>query len=326
MENKYNNVLISVVVPVYNVEKYLERCIESILNQTYQNLEIILVDDGSTDASAEICNKYQIIDKRVVVVHKKNGGLSDARNLGIEKAKGMYITFVDSDDSIETDMIEYLLFLIEKYNTKMSICSHNVVFYEGTYKKSLGNNKEELLSAKECIKKMLYHKDVDTSAWAKLYHKSLFKNIRYLKGKLFEDIGTTYKFFLESENISCGYKSKYNYYVRKNSIVTGFFSEKKLDLLEMTDQMGINVLKIFPDLKKAVLRRRLYARFSTLNQMMNVINYKKEKMDIISFIKKEGYKVLIDFSAPIRDKIAILLLFINEDLYEFIWKKIKNRY
>ena len=94
----------------------------------------------------------------------------------------------------------------------------------------------------------------------------------------------------------------------------------------MTDQMGINVLKIFPDLKKAVLRRRLYARFSTLNQMINVINYKKEKMDIISFIKKEGYKVLIDFSAPIRDKIAILLLFINEDLYEFIWKKIKNRY
>lgn len=325
MENKFNNVLISVVIPVYNVEKYLERCIKSILNQTYTNLEIILVDDGSIDKSSEICNKYKIIDKRIDVIHKKNGGLSDARNIGIKRAKGTYITFVDSDDSIEVDMIEYLFFLIEKYNTKMAICSHNIVLGEGKSIKSLGNNKEEILSAKNCIKKMLYHKDVDTSAWAKMYHKSLFKNIKYPKGKLFEDIGTTYKFFLESKSIACGYKSKYNYYVRQNSIVTRSFCEKKLDLLEMTDQMGKDVLRVFPDLKKAVLRRRLYARFSTLNQMINVVNYKKEKANIISFIRKEGYKVLIDFSAPNRDKIAVILVYLNEKLYEYVWKKMKNK-
>lgn len=323
MENK-KNILISVVVPVYNVEKYLNRCIDSILIQTYDNIEVLLIDDGSTDGSAKICDKYMKKDKRVTVFHKKNSGLSDARNVGIKRAKGIYITFVDSDDSIEVDMIEYLLFLIEKYNTKMAICSHNIVLCEGKYIKSLGNNKEEILSAENCIKKMLYHKDVDTSAWAKIYHKSLFKNIEYPKGKLFEDIGTTYKFFLESKNIACGYKNKYNYYIRKNSIVTKTFYEKKLDLLEMTDQMGKDVLKIFPDLKKAVLRRRVYARFSTLNQMINVVNYEKERKSIISFIRKEGYKVLIDLSAPNRDKFAIILVYLNEKLYEYIWKKIKK--
>lgn len=324
MKNNYNDLLISVVVPVYNVEHYLERCIKSILVQTYTNLEIILIDDGSTDNSSIICDRYKDIDKRIKVIHKKNEGLSEARNIGIKNSKGNYITFIDSDDDIEKDMIEYLFYLIKKYNTKMSICSHNIVFYEGKIKKSLGNNKEEVLSAKDCIKKMLYHRDVDTSAWAKLYHISLFKNISYPKGKLFEDIGTTYKFFLESKNISCGYKNKYNYYVRKNSIVTGSFSIKKFDLLEMTDKMGEKVLEIFPDLQKAVLRREVYARISTLNQMIDIMNYEKEKKEIVLFIKRNGYKILLDFTAPIRDKVAIILLYINKRLYAFFWRKIRK--
>lgn len=324
MIKNFNHVLVSVIVPVYNVEKYLDRCMKSILGQTYSNLEIILVDDGSIDKSSIICDKYKEIDERVRVIHKDNGGLSDARNVGIDISTGNYITFIDSDDSVERDMIEYLLQLIKRYNTKMAICSHNVVFYEGEFIKSLGNNKEEILSAKECIEKMLYHKNVDTSAWAKLYHSSLFNDIKYPKGKLFEDIGTTYKFFLKSKFIACGYKSKYNYYVRSNSIVTGNFSIRKLDLLEMTDRMGEDVLSIFPELEKSVLRRRIYARFSTLNQMINVVNYKKEKKEIISFIKRNGYKILLNFSVPIRDKVAIILLYINEHLYEFCWKKIKK--
>ena len=325
MKDSSKNILISVVVPIYNVEKYLDRCIESILNQTYVNLEILLINDGSTDNSPAICNKYKNSDTRIKVIHKENGGLSDARNTGIRVSRGDYITFIDSDDNVEVDMIEYLLSLIKKYNTKMSVCSHNVVFKEGKIIKSLGNDKkEEVLSAKDCIKKMLYHKDIDTSAWAKLYHISLFKNIRYPKGKLFEDIGTTYRFFLESKFVACGYRSKYNYYVRENSIVTQNFSIKKLDLLEMTDQMGNDVLKIFPDLKKAVLRRRVYARFSTLNQMLEITDYKEEKKEIILFIKSNGYKILLDCLVPIRDKVAVILLYISKQLYKFIWERMKK--
>lgn len=317
------NILVSVIVPIYNVEFYLKRCIDSILEQTYKNLEILLIDDGSTDNSSKICDDYKIKDKRIKVVHKKNGGLSDARNVGINMAKGYYITFIDSDDSVEKDMIEYLLMLIVKFNTKMSICSHNIIFDEGKRIKRLGNGKEEKLTAKECIKKMLYHKDVDTSAWAKLYSRDLFDNIKYPKGLLFEDIGTTYKFFFKSKFIACGYIGKYNYYVRKNSIVTGCFSEKKLDLLKMTDMMAVDVLKIFPDLNKAVLRRRVYARFSTINQMIGVNNIDNIRNDLINFIKINANKVLIDKLAPIRDKIAIIILCISYKMYEFIWQRIK---
>lgn len=315
--------LISIVVPIYNVEKYLTRCIDSILVQTYSNIEILLIDDGSTDKSSQICDKYMKKDRRIKVIHKSNGGLSDARNVGINMAKGKYLAFIDSDDSIEKDMVEYLFALIIKFNTKMSVCSHNIIFDEGKRIKRLGNGKEEKLTAKECIKKMLYHKDVDTSAWAKLYSRDLFDNIRYPKGLLFEDIGTTYKFFLKSKFIACGYIGKYNYYVRKNSIVTGCFSEKKLDLLKMTDMMAVDVLKIFPDLNKAVLRRRVYARFSTINQMIGVNNIDNVRNDLINFIKINANKVLIDKLAPIRDKIAIIILCISYKMYEFIWQRIK---
>lgn len=322
MKNK-KNILISVVVPVYNVEKYLNRCIDSILIQTYDNIEILLIDDGSTDGSAQICDKYIKKDKRVKVFHKKNGGLSDARNVGIDISNGKYIMFIDSDDSVEKDIIEYLYKLIIKFNTKMSVCSHNIIFNNGEKIKKLGSKKEELLTDKECIKRMLYHKDIDTSAWAKLYSRELFYDIRYPKGFLFEDIGTTYKFFLKSKFIACGYFGKYNYFVRKNSIVTETFSEKKLDLLKMTDMMGNDVLENFPDLNKAVLRRRVYARFSTLNQMIGVDNVDNIRKNLINFIKKNAVKILIDRLVPIRDKIAIILLCMDYKFYELIWKSIK---
>lgn len=314
--------LISIIVPVYNVEEYLNRCIDSILLQTYNNIEILLIDDGSLDKSSQICDEYMKKDKRIKVIHKKNGGLSDARNVGIDIARGKYITFIDSDDSVEKDLVEYLYKLVINFNTKMSICSHRVIFDEGKRIKVLGNGKEEKLTSKECIKKMLYHKQVDTSAWAKLYNRNLFNDIRYPKGMLFEDIGTTYKFFLKSRFIACGYLAKYNYYVRKNSIVTGKFSKRKLDLLKMTDMMGEEVLSIFPDLKDAVLRRRVYARFSTLNQMIGVCNMHDIRIDLINFIKMNAIKILIDKLVPIRDKIAIILLCINYKIYELIWKKI----
>lgn len=317
--NNTVNELVSVIIPVYNVEKYLNRCIKSVLGQTYKNLEIILVDDGSTDNSSQICDEYKKIDSRIIVIHKENGGLSDARNAGINKATGKYITFIDSDDSIEKDMIEYLYLLMKKYKTKMSLCCHNIIYEKRNKVISLGNGKEEVLSSEKCIEKMLYHKDVDTSAWAKLYAKNLFDDISYPKGFLFEDIGTTYKLFIESKYIACGYENKYNYWIRKNSIVTGVFSEKKLDLLKMTDTMGEDLIKLFPNLKRAILRRRVYARFSTLNQMLNIDDYEGKRKKIIDFILNNKNDVLFNKLTPIRDKIAIIVLSLNFNLYKFLW-------
>ena len=131
------NELISVIVPIYNVEKYLENCVNSILNQTYDNLEIILVDDGSPDRCPELCDKFAMLDNRIRVIHQQNGGLSKARNSGIDVARGKYLVFVDSDDTIENELIRKLYICLKKYNCKMAACSRNYVFEDGVYQKNL---------------------------------------------------------------------------------------------------------------------------------------------------------------------------------------------
>lgn len=310
--------LISVILPIYNVSDYLDRCMKSVINQTYKNIEIIMVDDGSTDDSALKCDEYKEKDDRIVVFHKENGGLSDARNYGIKRASGDYITCVDSDDFVDLDYIEYLYSLITKYNVKMSICQHKVLYSNGKVKE-FGKSGEEILSSKKCLERMLYHDVIDTSAWAKLYDRNLFSNVEYPKGKLFEDIATTYKLMLQCNEIAVGYESKYNYLVRRDSIVNCSFNPKKFDLLEMTDKMADDVLKIYPDLKKAVLRRQVYARFSTLNQMLNVPNFEKERKAIIDFITKYAHDVAYDSKTPMRDRMAILLLRLNYNIYQTVW-------
>lgn len=317
---------ISVVLPIYNVEKYLEKCMESIFNQTYKNLEILLVDDGSPDGCPALCDAYAKKDKRVRVVHKKNGGISDARNAGVAESSGQYIAFVDPDDYVESDYIEYLYSLIKKYNCKMSLCQHTVKF-EGGREICYGKNGDDLLTSKDCIERMLYNDVIDTSCWAKLFSADLAKKFLYPKGKLFEDIGTVYKFFIESEQIACGWQSKYFYMMRPKSIVHCNFNPHKLDLLEMTDSMASEVKSIFPDLGKACLRRQVYSRFSTLNQMLDVKEkvYKEKRKEIIRCIKENKKALLSDKKLPRRDKLALYLLSMGFFFYKLAWKIFKAK-
>lgn len=257
-------------------------------------------------------------DARIKVIHQKNTGLSVARNTGIENANGQYITFIDSDDFVELDLIEYLFRMIKTYNCYMSICAHTIV-YSDEKKRDLSNGWEGVCSAYSCIKDMLYYKQVDTSAWAKLYDISLFKGIRYPVGKIFEDIGTTYKLFMASSSIACGFKSKYNYCRRAGSIINRPFSPQKLDLLEMTDCMAKEVREKYPQLGKAVLRRQLHARFSTLNQMLGAEVAEPYYQEIFAWIRKYGKEVFFDSTAPVRDKVAIVALRINYGLYKWMW-------
>lgn len=316
--------LVSIIIPVYNVEKYIRRCLDSIIKQTYRDIEIILVDDGTPDNSGDICEEYALKDDRIKVFHKENGGLSDARNYGIERAAGDYIVCVDSDDYVEEDYIEYLRNLQIKYNTKMAICQHRTL-YDNGFVKDIGKIHDEQLSCHDCLKRMLYHDVIDTSAWAKLYKRELFNDISYPKGKIFEDIGTTYALMLQCDYIAVGYEVKYNYVFHNNSIVNGSFSEKKLDMLEMTDQMSDDVQKAFPDLYSAIIRRRVYARFSTLNQMLNTGDkYLGYRQIIISFIKEHSSDVLTNREAPKRDKLAIIALHISYRLYKWLWLRYQN--
>ena len=182
----------------------------------------------------------------------------------------------------------------------------------------------ELIPTELCLEKIMY--DVlNTSAWAKLYERTLFDTVFDPVGMLFEDIGTTYKLLMQCERIAIGYETKYNYILRSNSILTAAFSPKKLDLLIMTDQMARNVIKRYLELEYAALRRRVYARFSTLNQMLDTENAKKEREKIISFIKKNSLHILRDKKAPKRDQVAIILLLFSYKPYKRVWKLRQNR-
>ncbi len=187
--------LISIIVPVYKVEKYLKRCVDSILTQTYQNMEIILVDDGSPDNCGAICDRYKKTDNRVVVIHKRNGGLSDARNTAIPLAKGEYISFIDSDDWISSYYVEHLYEAVAKCDADIGISWFENVFegkaLQSKPEKTLSNY--ECLTAEECLKKLLYQNGVEVCAWGKLYKTALIKDLRYPVGKLYEDIADKYK-------------------------------------------------------------------------------------------------------------------------------------
>ncbi|WP_372519738.1 glycosyltransferase family 2 protein [Candidatus Ruminimicrobiellum ovillum] len=319
-----NSPEISIIIPIYNADKYLRQCLDSVVNQTFKDIEIICIDDGSSDNSLQILKEYRQKDERIILVDlKQNKGISNARNEGIKFARGNYITFVDSDDYIEPDYIEYLYSILKTFNCKMSVCIHNVI-KKGKKKKVFDIKADYKLSSQECIKRLLYNDGIDTSAWAKLYDKTLFDNIKYPEGKLFEDIAITYKLFIKSKEIACGHLAKYNYVIRENSIVTKNFDKSKLDLVEMTDNMAADIVSLFPNLKKAVLRRRVYARFSTLNQMAKVDKKNSDKIkEMINFIKKYKWNILADSNVPLRDKFAVLLIQINYNLYKYVWRKFK---
>lgn len=235
------NDLISVVVPIYKVEKYLEKCISSITNQTYKNLQIILVDDGSPDGCGAICDESAEKDKRIIVIHKENGGLSDARNKGIEVATGKYITFIDSDDFISANYIEALYKLIIDNNAEISIIGLTVTpeDIEPEFKNHV--SEIEVLDNKTAIKEMLYNRKFSVSACGKMYLTRYFDDVRYPIGKYFEDLFTTYKVLNKAKLIVYSNYIGYFYVRRTGSILISNFSIKNMDAIEALLQIKRNI-------------------------------------------------------------------------------------
>lgn len=232
MEYNYNK-LISIIVPVYKVEEYLPKCVESLLKQTYKNLEIILVDDGSPDRCPSLCDEYALQDSRIKVVHKENGGLADARNAGIDIMSGEYVTFVDSDDYIHPQMVELLFKAMEQEKSDVAVSSWESVT-EHDEKSYLMYAIEQYTNfmGKEIQEKYLIKSDdriTFTVAWAKLYKSELFQTIRYPKGKLHEDEYTTYKVLYKAERITYVDVPLYFYLTRESSIM-GAFNARRFDI------------------------------------------------------------------------------------------------
>lgn len=212
--------LISIIVPVYNVAEYLKECVDSIVNQTYRNLDIILVDDGSTDGSGEMCDAYANEDDRIRVIHKENGGLSDARNAGLEIARGNYIGFIDSDDYIELDMFELLFLECKNRCIPLSCVRYDEVGKDSNDVPS-ADNKVMVLAAERYLINILTGNEEEFasySACVRLYHKKILKNNRFTVGKCFEDILFSTKAILNAKECIYINKTCYHYRIRKGSI------------------------------------------------------------------------------------------------------------
>ena len=229
------NDLISVIIPVYNVEKYLDKCVESVIKQTHKNLEIVLVDDGSLDNCPKMCDRWTKKDNRIKVIHKENGGLSDARNVGIDNTIGKYIYFLDSDDYIDKDMLENLYNDMKKNNSKISACGF---IYETENKKEPYYCKENYVENSESVLKRIFQdNDISTCIWDKLYQRDLFDEIRFPKGKIHEDTATLYKLIDKAKVISHISKAQHHYVQREGSILNSKFDTKQLDIVFFKEEI-----------------------------------------------------------------------------------------
>ena len=315
--------LVSVVVPCYNVERYLPKCIDSILSQTYKNLEVWLVDDGSPDRCGEICDEYAKKDARIRVIHKENGGLADARNVALDVMTGEYVVCVDSDDYISPTHIEGLYRLIEKYGADVSV-NTCCPFLEGMRPCPAKKSAQDVVftSGVKAVEAMFYQEMFDTSAWGKMYKTELFDGVRYPKGLLFEDLPTTYRLLLKANRVVFNDEQSYFYLLRGNSIEGAAFSPHKLDSgLQLMDLMDRDRDKLLPIIKSYDCRMVSFV-FHLLLAMPEGYGHRKEFEERI---RKVRWKVLMDRRARKKARVACLLSFVGFGLVQKVFNRIKTR-
>lgn len=307
--------LVSVIVPVYNVEQYIQRCITSILNQTYKNIELILIDDGSTDRSGEICDTYKH-DSRVKVLHKENGGQASARNRGLDIAKGSWITFVDSDDFITPDYVEYLLMLCKKYSVPISQCGAvrgtDAVFpIDRTQIREVKWNIHDLYSSST--------RDFRGIVWAKMYSREIIGDLRFPEGYIFEDEDFAFKVSYFAGEMVISNRHLYYYYMTDNSTIRGKKTHINYDFIQIFDER-IRFLKNYEenemiDITNKELCIRLMLRYCTAKKNnMNDADCKKIKNEF----RKRYMTIQKKKPIPIKERIAICIFYCIPDVFAFI--------
>jgi len=333
--------LISIVVPVYKVEKYVSGCIDSLINQTYKNLEIILVDDGGIDNCPKILDEYASKDSRIKVIHKKNGGVSSARNEGINIATGKYIGFVDGDDTVNLQMYETLYSIITRYDADIAFCKSLKSYLNDNDeleipKVDLTQREEKIISTSEALKMMIMDGSVGNFVCTKLFKRELFNDIRFPEGKVYEDAGTTYKIIPKANKIVYTDQELYNYFYGRVGAITSSFSEKKvLDSLDSYSAQYNFIIENFKDIKEYanVIWIRMYTsacekicinNFEELwncDAVLNRYESFKKAMD------ETDSKLLNKYLEPYRLMSCILLRYDREtykNLSKLITDKIKN--
>lgn len=293
--------LVSVIIPAYNIEDYIGRCLDSIISQTYKNLEIIVVDDGSRDRTGEILDDYVKKDPRMKVVHKKNGGVSSARNTGIDIAEGDYIGFVDGDDRIDPKLFETLVKLINEENADIAHCGYQMVFPDRVdYYYNTG--KRVIQTKEQGLKDLLAGEMIEPALYNKLYKRELFENVRLNESlKINEDLDANYRLFKKSQKSIYYDLPLYSYMIRKNSATgSNTVIRKNEDSLKVLEQIK-NDCKSEKEIYSIAYRRYVYLLMAICRMDIDQITYQKSKRDIL----KKELKTK-DFKQYISSKLKIM--------------------
>ena len=295
---------ISIIVPVYNTEKYLSKCLNSLIKQTYKDIEIIVVNDGSKDKSLEIAKKIAKQDNRIKVFNKENGGLSSARNFGIEKASGEYIGFVDSDDYIKENMFEILYNMIKEANAKIAICGWYLV-EDNQIRTCNFKCKKLVLNDEQAIDMLLNHVSFDNFTWNKLFHRTLFKNVVFPIGEMLEDLSTIYKLIHEAKVIVVDSNPLYYYVLHSNSITSNLYKQVNPDSFKVFENRKNSLLSLYPKLSNKIKSNYFTAsrNYFTIS-IHSSIRDKKIKKKMIKEMRKNIYYVWYDKSIPFRVKVS----------------------
>ena len=325
------NRLISVIVPIYNVEKYLDRCLTSIINQSYKHLEIILVDDGSIDNSGVICDKYKGLDDRVIVIHQKNEGQSLARRRALDIAKGDYITFVDSDDIINIDLFKILMQSLVNNNTDLSICSYikfndineNEIIELSRINNQTNKTKIVCVDNQYALNQCLQTKKYTVSLWEKLYKKEILKNIGFPQGSEMEDWAVIVDTMIKCKKVALVDQKLYYYYQRINSTMHGAFKDKDL-LLDNIFIRNLNMVDTyFPMLHNQAKTNITSNYFYVLDKMIKsnaMKKYKNEFDTIVNKLQNEKDFILFKSKHRLIRKLFYILLIIDIRIYIYLIK------
>lgn len=311
--------LITIIVPVYNVEEYLDRCMATIVSQTYQNIEIILVDDGSTDSSGKLCDKYAGKDDRIKVIHQSNQGLSGARNSALNVMKGDYVIFVDSDDEVDVGIVKKLYENIVEFDC--DIAESNFVDIYGDSKKVRWHKKGKIL----CDTEKALEYDISgvggvVSACGKLYKRGIFSEVRFPMGKIGEDGYSIVDIVSKAKNIVIDNRPMYLYYHRKDSITTHNFSEKYFDNIRAYERNYKLVRYDYPGAADAVLYRLDWSYLDIVDRILVSDDWKNNKYlsDAISHIKNNKWRIVRSKYMRFKRKAATCILLVSKTLYRYI--------
>lgn len=317
----FQSPLVSLIVSCFNIEKYVPACLESIAAQTYTHLDVILVDDGSTDETGVVLRRFAGDHAGWRVLSKQNGGPSSARNAGIVEAKGEWLVFVDGDDMLAPRSVETLLGAAIDSGASLVCANHYVQSRGKDVVAWPAESDVRSMSQREAFQSVLYHREIDVSAWGKIYARNLFECVRYPEGRIYEDTYVFDEILAEVDRVLYLGVPLYHYVVRSGSIVNVEWSGKQSQFIEAVDKFTAHAESLYPHLAQGAHRRRMHARLSVLRYMENVMGKDTKVRDrIVAQIRRGSRSLLTDRNAPIRDKAGVILVLLSPRLFFSFWR------